>query len=421
MIVFGKSMLAVVVAGVAITALTGYGSHLFSDHLSGWGLLAHMAAAPLVLFGFAAVALLWGRRHRFDADNGVAGGTKLLFWIMLVCALASAALMLAAMLPVFGYIGQDWLRIITLSFIRGPEVSADVYPQWTDKLNPLFPTGDPELDAALLELLIFLQAPDVEAKGLARLEHALTREEQITYAVSLRAGRNWTESSRKQFFRWLASTRAWRGGRTYGLVLERIGKDALMATPDAIRSDMQGILEAGPTEPAPPLMLQAGRGLVKEWTVEELVRLVEQDTSERNLERGRKMFAAVGCFACHRVAGEGGILGPDLTAVSGHLGVRDLIEAVVEPSKAISDQYGTATVTMLSGERLTGRIVNLTEDQLHLAENLYTPADVRRIAVAEVASVEPSKVSLMPKGMINFLEAGEILDMLAWLRSGRGQ
>ena len=112
MIVFGKSMLAVVVAGVAITALTGYGSHLFSDHLSGWGLLAHMAAAPLVLFGFAAVALLWGRRHRFDADNGVAGGTKLLFWIMLVCALASAASMLAAMLPVFGYIGQDWLRII---------------------------------------------------------------------------------------------------------------------------------------------------------------------------------------------------------------------------------------------------------------------------------------------------------------------
>lgn len=112
MIVLSKSTLAVVVAGVAITALTGYGSRLIGDHLGGWGLLAHMAAAPLVLLGFAAVALLWGRRHRFDADDGVAGGTKLLFWIMLVCALASAASMLAAMLPVFGYIGQDWLRVI---------------------------------------------------------------------------------------------------------------------------------------------------------------------------------------------------------------------------------------------------------------------------------------------------------------------
>lgn len=112
MIVLGKAALAVVVAGVAVTALTGYGSHLFGDHLRGWGLLAHMAASPLVLLGFAAVALLWGRRHRFDADNGVAGGTKLLFWIILTCALASAASMLAAMLPVFGYIGQDWLRVI---------------------------------------------------------------------------------------------------------------------------------------------------------------------------------------------------------------------------------------------------------------------------------------------------------------------
>lgn len=315
---------------------------------------------------------------------------------------------------------RDWLRIIALAFIRSGEVSADVHAQWTDKLNSLFPTGDRDLDAALLELLIFLQAPGAEAKGLARLENALTREEQITYAVSLRAGRNWTESSRRQFFGWLASTGAWRGGRTYGLVLERIRKDALKATPDAIRSDMQGILDAGPTEPAPPIMLPAGRGLVKEWSVEELVSLAEKDTRERDLERGRKMFAAVGCFACHRVADEGGALGPDLTALSGRFGVRDLIEAVVEPSRAISDQYGTATVTLLSGERLTGRIVNLTEDQLHLAENLYTPADVRRIAVAEVASVEPSKVSLMPEGMFNVLEAGEILDMLAWLRSGGG-
>ena len=132
------------------------------------------------------------------------------------------------------------------------------------------------------------------------------------------------------------------------------------------------------------------------------------------------MFAAVGCFACHRFAHEGGVLGPDLTAVSGRLGVRDLIEAVVEPSRTISDQYGTVTVTLLTGETLTGRIVNPTEDRLHLAENLYTPADVKRIATADIASVEPSKVSLMPEGMFDVLEAEEILDMLAWLRSGGG-
>ena len=314
----------------------------------------------------------------------------------------------------------DWLRIITLAFIRGGDLAAEARTSWADKLNPLFPTGDRELDPVLLELLIFLQAPGAEVKGLARLENAITREEQIAYAVSLRAGRNWTESSRKQFFEWLASTGTWSGGRTYGPVLEHIRKDALEATPEALRLAMQGILNAGPTEPAPLFTLPADRGLVKNWSVEELVSLVEQDTHERNLERGRKMFAAVGCFTCHRVANEGGVLAPDLTAVSGRFGIRDLIEAVVEPSKAISDQYGTTTVTLLSGESLTGRIVNLTGDQLHLSENLYNPADVKRFDAADVVSVEPSDVSLMPEGMINVLEADEILDLLAWLLSGGG-
>ena len=112
MIVIARAILIATITGVALTALTGYGGHLLDDHPSGWVLLAHMAASPLVLLGLAAVALLWGRRHRFDADNDVAGVTKLLFWVFLICGLASAASMLAAMLPVFGYIGQDRLLII---------------------------------------------------------------------------------------------------------------------------------------------------------------------------------------------------------------------------------------------------------------------------------------------------------------------
>ncbi len=112
MIIFARAILIAAISGVALTALTGYGGYLLDDHPSGWVLLAHMAASPLVLLGFAAAALLWGRRHRFDTNNGIAGGTKLLFWIVLMCALASAGSMLAAMLPLFGYIGQDRLLIV---------------------------------------------------------------------------------------------------------------------------------------------------------------------------------------------------------------------------------------------------------------------------------------------------------------------
>ena len=38
--------------------------------------------------------------------------------------------------------------------------------------------------------------------------------------------------------------------------------------------------------------------------------------SGRDFDRGRKLFAAAKCFACHRFDNEGGSNGPDLTGVA---------------------------------------------------------------------------------------------------------
>src|SRR2546421_4449644 len=48
-----------------------------------------------------------------------------------------------------------------------------------------------------------------------------------------------------------------------------------------------------------------------------------------------------------------------LTILSGRYSARDLVEKVVNPSKAISDQYQAIVVTTTDGRQLTGRIVNL--------------------------------------------------------------
>jgi hypothetical protein len=42
---------------------------------------------------------------------------------------------------------------------------------------------------------------------------------------------------------------------------------------------------------------------------------------------------------CHRVGSEGGVLGPDLTSVTRRFGHRDLFQAILEPTRAVSDQY----------------------------------------------------------------------------------
>ena len=133
--------------------------------------------------------------------------------------------------------------------------------------------------------------------------------------------------------------------------------------------------------------------------------------------RGKKIFGAAGCFGCHTFDDEGGALGPDLTAVARRLSVHDLFEAIVDPSREISDQYGTVNIAHRDGRRLSGRIVNLTEAGLHLAQNLADPANVVRLADSDIVSIEPSRHSLMPPGLLNPFSDDEILDLLAFMRS----
>jgi len=132
--------------------------------------------------------------------------------------------------------------------------------------------------------------------------------------------------------------------------------------------------------------------------------------------RGRKIFGAAGCFGCHTFDGEGGALGPDLSAVARRLAVHDLFEAIVEPSREISDQYGTVLIRTRDTRQLSGRIVNLTENGLQLAENLADPSNTIRLAENNIATIEPSKISLMPAGLLNAFSEEEILDLLAFLR-----
>src|SRR5262249_8620239 len=159
------------------------------------------------------------------------------------------------------------------------------------------------------------------------------------------------------------------------------------------------------------------RPFVKKYTVDELVPVVEKGLTGRNFDRGRNLFGEAKCFACHRFNNEGGGTGPDLTIVSGRFNARDLLESIIEPSKVISDQYAAIVVSLTDGRTITGRIVNLAGDGIHINTDMLDP---NKIVVAnrnQVDSIEPSKVSMMPDGLIDTFTHEEILDLVAYLYS----
>ena len=110
----------------------------------------------------------------------------------------------------------------------------------------------------------------------------------------------------------------------------------------------------------------------------------------RNFENGQKAFAAARCVLCHRFAGEGGATGPDLTQAAGRFGFKDLAEAIVDPSKVVSDQYRASIVATDSGKVYTGRIVGETTDKLTILVDPEDSTKVVEIPKSEIEEIEPS-------------------------------
>jgi putative heme-binding domain-containing protein len=155
---------------------------------------------------------------------------------------------------------------------------------------------------------------------------------------------------------------------------------------------------------------------VKEWSLEELIPNIERGLKQpRNLERGRILYSSVGCASCHRFGNEGGGVGPDLSAVSGRFGVRDLLESIVEPSKVISDQYAAIAIALKDGRTMTGRVGNLFADNLSIVEDMFDPGRMTNVKREDIEEIKPSGVSPMPAGLLNSLSLDEINDLVAFL------
>jgi putative heme-binding domain-containing protein len=129
------------------------------------------------------------------------------------------------------------------------------------------------------------------------------------------------------------------------------------------------------------------------------------------------MFAATRCVICHRFAGDGGATGPDLTQLAGRFNVKDLTEAIMEPSKVISDQYKGSTVVTTSGQSYSGRIVAENETSVTVLTNPEDPTKITEIPKSEVDEILAAKISIMPADLLKPLNQDEVLDLLAYLLS----
>ncbi|WP_395752106.1 PVC-type heme-binding CxxCH protein [Prosthecobacter sp.] len=130
--------------------------------------------------------------------------------------------------------------------------------------------------------------------------------------------------------------------------------------------------------------------------------------------KGKAVFNAPlsGCIACHKIGGQGGVVGPELDAVGRGVPVELLIEAVVWPNRQIKEGYVATTLKLKDGRQLQGYKVSEAGGELQLRDLLG--GQVSRFTPAQIQEKQEAG-SLMPEGLIMNMTREELRDLIAYL------
>lgn len=293
-----------------------------------------------------------------------------------------------------------------------------------DSFDPLFPAKSADLNWLLCETLAWLQAPNTAEKSMALIAAAPAQEEQMQYARSIRMLKTgWTPELRTAYFEWFLKAANYRGGASFAKFIEFIRNDAVDSLSDAEKESMKELLaKKAERKSALENLGEVFKGReAKKWTLEELSAAAKTGLKNRNFANGRKMFAAAGCYACHRFDNQGGMTGPDLTSAGRRYSAHDLLDQVINPSKVINEQFSAITVVTEAGLVHTGVVVNLNGDTMTLNTDLTDPNKRVNIDRKAIDSLIVSKTSPMPTDLFGRMTKEEILDLTAYLISAGNQ
>lgn len=314
----------------------------------------------------------------------------------------------------------EWLRVLSVAVARHGPLVGERRQRMLDALavpaaGPL-PSDDFGLDRERATVLVALDADDLVPVLLAALGKTSSQAEQIAFASLLgRTRRGWNAERAESYVAWALSARArMGGGNSFSGYLDAMLDATLAQIGDA---DLVARLQAEREAAKEPRDLAtAPSTFVRAWTVADLQpRLAAVDVG-RSFVGGQRALEIGQCFTCHRFAGKGGSIGPDLTGVSRRLDRRTLLESILEPSKVISDQYELVTFSLRDGSSKVGRVRSETASQLELVVDPVANK-IETLAKADVLERAPSPVSAMPPGLVNSLTAEQILDLLAYLEN----
>jgi putative membrane-bound dehydrogenase-like protein len=199
--------------------------------------------------------------------------------------------------------------------------------------------------------------------------------------------------------------------------LERVDSQAIAAAEVPVDQLRQVALHGDPKLDA---LVRKHWGRIQPGTAEEKlaeIRRLNNDlrAGPGNRARGRELFLKH-CATCHKLFGEGGEIGPDLTGVA-----RDdltaLLANIVDPGAVIRAPYLQYVAVTTSGRVATGVLVAQDNAVVTLVDARNTRTTLSRHEIDEFRELP---TSIMPEGLLKTLSPQEVRDLFGYLR-GKGR
>jgi putative heme-binding domain-containing protein len=130
--------------------------------------------------------------------------------------------------------------------------------------------------------------------------------------------------------------------------------------------------------------------------------------------RGKVLFKAQSCSACHTDADGQTPKGPHLVDIGKRYNAAELVESVLKPSAKIAQGYETYRFDMANGKVFTGFVVSEGAKAVLIREATGVQRELKKDAI-ESRQIE--KQSAMPEGVVNNLTPEQLADLIAYLQS----
>ncbi len=137
--------------------------------------------------------------------------------------------------------------------------------------------------------------------------------------------------------------------------------------------------------------------------------LTSKALEKADMAAGRQLFVKT-CAQCHKLYGEGGAIGPDLTG-SNRFNIDYILENVLDPGAVIGKDYRLTNIITEDGRLVSGIVVEETDRSVTIA----TVNQRVVLSKEDIDERQVSPVSMMPEGQFDKLSRQQIRDLVGYL------